>query len=156
MRNGPRASNLVGRTMHQINAQTTPEPPIRQLPALRWVEPLPEAPGSPDVLDLGALADLATASGVDLADRARAALAPLLAHDALVLVPRAAPELPAQSAGPRGLAAGLSAIDWRRAVEVGGTAADGGAVRLRLASLDAALDIAGWAATCGRVTVSLV
>src|SRR6201989_839592 len=145
-----------GRTMHQINAQTTPEPPIRRVPALRSVESLPAAPGSPDVLDLGALADLATASGVDLADRARAALAPLLAHDALVLVTPAAAELPVQIAGPRGLAGGLSAIDWRRAVEVGGTAADGGAVRLRLARLDAALDIAGWAATCGRVTVSLV
>jgi DNA-binding CsgD family transcriptional regulator len=143
--------------MHQMNPQTTPEPLLRQLPALRPVESLPAAPGrGPDTLDLGALADLATASGVDLADRARAGLAPLLPHDALVLVTPAAAELPVQIAGPRGLAEGLCAIDWRRAVEDGGAAPDGSAVRLRLASLDCALDIAGWAATCGRVTVSLV
>ena len=92
-------------------------------------------------------AALVTASAVDVADRARAALTPLLAHDALVLVTPAAAELPVQIAGPRGLSEGLSAIDWRRAVEDGVVPPDGEATRLRLASLDGGLELAGWTAT---------
>lgn len=142
--------------MHQINAETSPDPIVRPAPVLRPVEALSAIPAlGSDSVDLGALADLATASAVDAADRARAALAPLLEHDALVLVTPAAAELPVLIAGPRGLTDGLSAIDWRCAVE-DRVAPEGSAVRLRLPDLDCGLDAAGWAATSGRVRVSLV
>jgi DNA-binding CsgD family transcriptional regulator len=141
--------------MHTINAATTSESLAPPLPALRSVPSWTAALG-PDSTDLGALAALVTASAVDVADRARAALAPLLAHDALVLVAPSAAELPVQIAGPRGLSEGLTAIDWRRAVEDGVVPPDGSATRLRLGGLDCGLELAGWTATTGRVSVSLI
>jgi DNA-binding CsgD family transcriptional regulator len=106
-------------------------------------------------MDPGALAALMTASGVDVAARARAALTPLLRHDALVLVTSSSAGLPVRIAGPRGLREGLAAVDWRRAVEHG-AAADGSATRLKLPDLGGGLELAGWAANSGGVTVSLV
>lgn len=140
--------------MH-TNAATTPEPLVHPLPALRSV-PSWSAASGPDSTNLGALAALMTASAVDVVDRARAALTPVLPHDALVLVAPAAAELPVQISGPRGLSEGLSAIDWRRAVEDGVVPPDGEASRLRLPRLDCGLELAGWIATTGRVSVSLI
>ncbi|WP_270043595.1 helix-turn-helix transcriptional regulator [Solirubrobacter ginsenosidimutans] len=141
--------------MNTINAATTSESLVHPLPALRSVPTWTAALG-PDSTDLGALAALVTASAVDVADRARTVLAPLLAHDALVLVTPSAAELPVQIAGPRGLSEGLTAVDWRRAVEDDVVPPDGAATRLRLGSLDCGLEVAGWTATTGRVSVSLV
>jgi DNA-binding CsgD family transcriptional regulator len=141
--------------MNTINAATTSESLVHPLPALRPVPTWTPALG-PDSTDLSALAALVTASAVDVADRARAALAPLLAHDALVLVTPSAAELPVQIAGPRGLSEGLTAVDWRRAVEDDAVPPDGAATRLRLGSLDCGLEVAGWTATTGRVSVSLI
>jgi DNA-binding CsgD family transcriptional regulator len=107
------------------------------------------------VVDPGAAADLVTASGVDVATRARAALSPLLPHDALVLVTPASAGFPVQIAAPRGLREGLAAIDWRGIV--GGDAApEGTATRLTLSEVDGGLDLAGWVATSGKLSVSLV
>jgi hypothetical protein len=64
-----------------------------------------------------------TAPGVEVADLARAALAPHLRHDALVLVTSASAGLPVRIAATRGLHASLGAVDWPRAAEHG-TAAD--------------------------------
>src|ERR1700742_4886865 len=141
--------------MHTIKAATTPESPVHPVPALRSV-PSWTAALDPDSTDLGALAALVTASAVDVADRARTALAPLLAHDALVLVAPSAAELPVQISGPRGLSEGLTAVDWRRAVEDDTVPPDGSATRWRLGSLDCGLEVVGWTAPTGRVSVSLI
>jgi DNA-binding CsgD family transcriptional regulator len=106
-------------------------------------------------MDPGALADLVAASGIDVAATARAALASLLPHDALVLVTPASAGFPVQIAAPRGLREGLAAIDWRRMVDCG-AASEGTAARLPLSELDGELELAGWVATSGRLSVSLV
>src|SRR5262249_57135108 len=102
-----------------------------------------------EAVDPGALGDLAACSGGDVAERARAVLSPLLAHDALILVTPASPGFPVQIAAPRGLREGLAAIEWMRMVD--GTAPEGTAARLPLAKLDTRLDVAGWVATSGRL-----
>jgi DNA-binding CsgD family transcriptional regulator len=142
--------------MQQRNAQALSVLPAPRVRALHAVEPLPAAAWSgAKSVDPGALADLVAASGVDAAAGARAALAPMLAHDALVLVTPASAGFPVQIAAPRGLREGLAAIDWRGLVD-GGVAADGSAARLALPELESGLELAGWIATSGRVTVSLV
>jgi DNA-binding CsgD family transcriptional regulator len=142
--------------MHQHHAHTRSRPSGREGRVLRSVRTPPPAigPGG-DTLDPGALADLIAASGDDVAARARAALAPLLPHDALVLVTPASPGFPVQIAAPRGLREGLSAIEWDRMVD-GDTAEEGTAARLVLSKLSSGLDVAGWVATTGRLSVSLV
>jgi DNA-binding CsgD family transcriptional regulator len=142
--------------MQQHYAETSPLRPARQRRALHPVHALRSAAGpSGEVMDPGALADLVAASGIDVAARARAALAPLLPHDALVLVTPASAGFPVQIAAPRGLREGLAAIDWRRMVD-GGAASEGTATRLPLSELECGLEVAGWAATSGRLTVALV
>jgi DNA-binding CsgD family transcriptional regulator len=142
--------------MQQHHAQTRSLRPARERRALHPVQTVPRAAGpSEEVVDPGALADLVAASGIDVAARARAALGPLLPHDALVLVTPASAGFPVQIAAPRGLRESLAAIDWRRLVD-GGTAAEGTAVRLPLTELECGLDVAGWVATSGRLTVALV
>jgi hypothetical protein len=100
-------------------------------------------------MDPGILAALTTASGVEVADLARAALVPLLRHDALVLVTRASAGLLVRIAAPRGLRESLVAVDWRRVVEHG-TAADGTATGLQLPDLDGRLKLSGWGGELGR------
>jgi DNA-binding CsgD family transcriptional regulator len=142
--------------MQPNHAQTSPRLTAPRGRALYPVDALPPA-AEPhgESLDPGALADLVAASGVDVAPLARAALSPLLSHDALVLVTPTSGGFPVQIAAPRGLREGLAAIDWRRMVD-GGTAAEGTAARLALAELDGGLELAGWVATSARLTVSLV
>lgn len=154
--NGPAdEESRLARPMHTTNAATTSESLGRPVPGLRSV-PSWTATSGPESTNLGALSALVTASAVDVADRARTALTPLLAHDALVLVAPAAAELPVQIAGSRGLSEGLSAIDWRRAIEDGVVPPDGEATRLRLTGIDGGLELAGWTATAGRVSISLI
>jgi DNA-binding CsgD family transcriptional regulator len=136
--------------------QLTSEPPASERPFLWPVDAPSSALGAGEgAVDPGALADLVAASGVDVAARAREALAPLLAHDALVLVTPSSTALPVRVAGHRALRERLAATDWRRTVE-GAAAADGTAARLKLPPNEGALALAGWAATSGGVTVSLV
>ncbi|MDX6465482.1 MAG: hypothetical protein QOI27_522, partial [Gaiellaceae bacterium] len=124
--------------------------------ALHSVQPPPPDGGPQDQrLDPGALAALVTASGIDVAARARTALTPLLPHDALILVTPASGGFPVQIVAPRGLREGLATIDWRRMVDAG-AAAEGTAQRLPLSDLEGDLELAGWVATSGRLSVSLV
>jgi DNA-binding CsgD family transcriptional regulator len=142
--------------MQQQTAQSRPSLPPREERALHAVEAVPPAPGiGEDTLDPAALADLVAASSVDVAARARAALAPLLPHDALVVVTPASAGFPVQIAAPRGLRDGLTVIDWRQMVDAGATA-EGTAARLRLPKLGGDLDLAGWVAKSERFSVSLV
>jgi DNA-binding NarL/FixJ family response regulator len=162
--------------MEQLEAQIRSQQPARQgrtLYSVRTPPPPagPEAPGmdpsaiadlvAPVVgseglgVDPGAIADLVAASGVDVAVRARAALAPLAGFDALVLVTPVSGGFPVQIAAPRGLRDGLAAVDWRRLVDAG-VGVEGSAVRLGLSRLEGGLDVAGWVATSGRLSVSLV
>jgi DNA-binding CsgD family transcriptional regulator len=142
--------------MQQRQSHTTPRLPTRERRALHPVHDLlPVAGPGREVVDPGALADVVAASGIEVAASARAALAPLLPHDALVLVTPASAGFPVQIAAPRGLREGLAAIDWRRMVD-GRAASDGTAVRLSLAGLECDLELAGWVATSGQQTVSLV
>src|SRR5262245_35603074 len=105
--------------------------------------------GAADAVDPAALGDLVACSGGDVADRARAALTPLLAHGALVRGPPASPRFPVQIAAPRGPREGRAAIEWMRMAD--GTAPEGTAARLPLAKLETGgLDVAGWVATSGR------
>jgi DNA-binding CsgD family transcriptional regulator len=140
----------------QHYAQTSPLRPARERRALHPVHALRPAAGPiGEVMDPGALADLVAASGIDVAARARAALAPLLPHDALVLVTPASAGFPVQIAAPRGLREGLAAIDWRRMVD-GAAGSEGTAARLPLSELECGLEVAGWVATSGQLTVALV
>ena len=149
-------ATMCREAMHQHYAHTRSRPSGREGRVLRPVRTPPPASGpAGDTLDPGALADLIAASGDDVAARARAALAPLLPHDALVLVTPASPGFPVQIAAPRGLREGLSAIEWDRMVD-GDTAEEGTAARLVLSKLSSGLDVAGWVATTGRLSVSLV
>jgi DNA-binding CsgD family transcriptional regulator len=141
--------------MQPQQVQSTLPLPVRHGRTLRPVEPLPPLVGPAGELDPGTLADLIAAPGVDVAARARAALSPLLPHDALVLVTPVSAGFPVQIAAPRGLREGLAGIDWRRMVE-GGATPEGTAARLPLAELDGDLQLAGWIATSGRLTASLV
>jgi DNA-binding CsgD family transcriptional regulator len=141
--------------MKQQPAHKT-SPPPREVRALRSVDaPVPVAGPAGDAPDPGALAELIAASGADVAARSRAALAPLLPLDALVLVTPASGGFPVQIEAPRGLRDGLAAIDWRRMVDAG-TPVEGAATRLSLPELDCGLDIAGWLATSGRASVALI
>jgi DNA-binding CsgD family transcriptional regulator len=127
--------------------------PFRTPPVLRPV-PAPV----PDVarpLALGALAELVACPGAEVAERARAALSPLLAHDALILVTPDSSGFPVQIAASRGLRNGLTAVEWFRIVE-GGTTAPGTVGRLQLPQLDSDLQLTGWVAASGGLTVSLI
>jgi DNA-binding CsgD family transcriptional regulator/signal transduction histidine kinase len=142
--------------MQQQSAQSRLPPPTREERVLHSVEARPLGPGlGEDALDPGALADLVAASSVDVAARARVALAPLLPHDALVVVTPASAGFPVQIAAPRNLREGLAAIDWRSLADAGPTA-EGTAARLPVPKLDCKLELAGWVATSARCTVSLV
>jgi DNA-binding CsgD family transcriptional regulator len=143
--------------MQQLDVQRRFSESVGEGRGLYSVAPLPVVAGSGGVADPGGLADLVGASGVEVAARARAVLAGLLAFDALVLVTPASGGFPVQIAAPRGLRDGLAAIDWRRLVEAGGAGQGaGGAARLALSRMDSGLDLAGWVACSGRVSVSLV
>src|SRR5262245_49025886 len=128
---------------------------IPRLPEPRLLRAVHLPAGSDsDSVDPGALGDLVACAGGDVADKARAALTPLLPHDALILVTPASPGFPVQISAPRGLREGLAAIEWMRMVD--GTAPDGTAARLPLTKLDLGLDVAGWVATSGRLTISMI
>jgi DNA-binding CsgD family transcriptional regulator len=141
--------------MRQRHAQNRHRPAVHQPRVLRPVHVPPPAPAGGETLDPGALADLVAAPGADVAERARAALAPVLGHDALVLVTPASAAFPVQIAASRGLREGLTAIEWIRMVD-SGTTPEGSAARLRLPDLEGGLDLAGWVATSGGQSVSLV
>jgi DNA-binding CsgD family transcriptional regulator len=108
-----------------------------------------------DVEALPALADLVCASTEQMAERARAALAPVLPHDALVVVAPSADGLPVRIAAPGELQERLAAIDW---LSIMATAATGepGARRFAGPNVIAGLRAAGWVAASAGVEVAVI
>jgi DNA-binding CsgD family transcriptional regulator len=126
-------------------------------PRARRLRPVPS--GAADTrgrLDPAMLADLVTASGTGVAEQARAALMPVLAHDALVLVTPDSAGAPVQIAAPPGLRDPLAEVEWSQIVAAAGGAAEGTAVRLALHDVVAGLSTAAWSATSGGCTAWLV
>jgi DNA-binding CsgD family transcriptional regulator/signal transduction histidine kinase len=110
-----------------------------------------------DALELEAIADLVAASGDEMADQARAALEPVLAHDALVLVTPSSPGFPVRIAASRGLRERLAGVAWDTLVgEPDATAPADGAVRMILPDLIGGLRVVGFVASSGGSTVALV
>jgi DNA-binding CsgD family transcriptional regulator len=126
------------------------------------ISPTPaDSGGSParlattDTVDLAALADLVTAPTDELAESARAALGPVLAHRALVLVSPAAGGFPVRIAAPSELRDRLAAIDWLGIV---GNAipSDDGASRFAVPDGIAGLRAAGWVASLEGSGLALI
>jgi DNA-binding CsgD family transcriptional regulator len=144
--------------MRPTTAQPKPLESAHPVPALRTVLAPPAAAEEPELLgdlDPEAIGELLCAPGALVAQRARAVLAPLLPHDALVLVTPASAGFPVQIAASRGLREGLAAIGWCRLVKAA-PRAEGAVARLQLTQLDGGLQLAGWVATSGPITTSLV
>jgi DNA-binding CsgD family transcriptional regulator len=114
------------------------------------------SPGSlrPEI-EFEALVELVSASSNEVADRAHAALAPALAHDALVLVTPGSAGLPVQMAAPPELLKRLASFDWSTVVEHE-PPEDGCAARVALPDLIGGMRVAGWAARVGSFTVTLI
>jgi DNA-binding NarL/FixJ family response regulator len=111
------------------------------------------AGGVPD--QLPALADLVCASTEETADRARAALAPVLPHDALVVVSPSVDGLPVRIAAPSELRERLAAIDWS-GIAASEQPFEEGARRCSIPAAIAGLRSVGWVASSGGATVLLV
>ncbi|HMJ36601.1 MAG TPA: LuxR C-terminal-related transcriptional regulator [Baekduia sp.] len=124
-------------------------------PHLRVAEAAPDAgPGWPEA-DFRALAELVSARGFEVAERAQAALAPVLPHDALVLVTPGSPDLPVQIAAPPELLERVVGFDW--SAMVGSDLPEGcGATRLVLPDLGGGVRLAGWVAGAGKQAVALI
>jgi DNA-binding CsgD family transcriptional regulator len=136
-------------TARAARAEQTPRPNLhvaRRAPG--------RSTGWPEV-DFRALADLVGAPGFEVAERAQLALAPVLPHDALVLVTPGSPGLPVQIAAPPELMERLAAFDW--ASVIGGELPDeGSAIRLVLPDVSGGVRLAGWMAGAGKSAVALI
>jgi DNA-binding CsgD family transcriptional regulator len=90
-----------------------------------------------------------------MAARAQAALAPILAHDALVIVAPGADGLPVRIAAPADLRERLAAIDW---TAIAGATPPPGESALRVVVPDgvAGLRSAGWVASSAGVGVMMI
>jgi DNA-binding CsgD family transcriptional regulator len=108
-----------------------------------------------DTVDLAALADLVTAPTDELAESARAVLAPVLPHRALVLVSPAASGMPVRISAPSELRERLAAIDWL-GIAASAIPSDDGASRVAVPDGIAGLRAAGWAASSGGSGVALI
>jgi DNA-binding CsgD family transcriptional regulator/signal transduction histidine kinase len=125
--------------------------------AARAVRPRHGHEIQPDAIELTAIADLVAAAGHEVADRARAALGPVLPHDALVLVTPASSGFPVQIAASRGLRERLAGVAWDTLIgEPQGSVPENGAVRLIVPDVIGGLRTAGWMACSGGSRVALV
>jgi DNA-binding CsgD family transcriptional regulator len=118
-------------------------------------ESLPVPHPSADTGLLTAIADLATSTTEELAERARAAISQVLAHEALVIVAPNADSLPVRIAAPGELQKRLAAIDWLSLVGDLMLSADG-AGRVRVPDTIAGMRPAGWVASSGGFGVALI
>jgi DNA-binding CsgD family transcriptional regulator/signal transduction histidine kinase len=100
--------------------------------------------GHTDVLPM--LSDLVCASTEETAERARAALSPVLRHDALVIVAPSADGLPVRIAAPHELQERLATIDWP-AIAASAQPYEEGARRFSVPDVIAGLRAAGWVAS---------
>ncbi|MEA2341101.1 MAG: hypothetical protein QOG11_1178 [Solirubrobacteraceae bacterium] len=130
-------------------------PSAPSAPVLRSVPPL-DRQRTGGGLDLAALADMMTASGSSAAKHARRALAPVIAHDALVLLTPDWAGAPVQIAAAPRVRDRLAATEWSPMVRMADKAEDGTAVRITLHHTLDGLSTAGWTATSGTCTVWLM
>ncbi|MDX6451603.1 MAG: hypothetical protein QOH16_1652 [Gaiellaceae bacterium] len=110
---------------------------------------------SPAELEAAALADLVYAPRAELADRAQAALWPLIPHEALVLVTPGWPASSVQVAAPPSLSERLAGAEWWSLcgnVQL----AHGEACALDLPDVVGGLRISGWAASAEGLEVALI
>src|ERR1700760_1648656 len=107
-----------------------------------------------DPVPLPALADLVCASTEEMAERARTALAPVLPHQALVIVAPGSDGLPVRIAAPPELKERLAAIDWSKIAAA--QSYDEGVRRVPVPDAIAGLRAAGWSASSAGVGVVLV
>jgi DNA-binding CsgD family transcriptional regulator/signal transduction histidine kinase len=125
--------------------------PARAFPLAAEAEALPAF----DVDALPALAELVCASTEQMAERARTALAPILPHQALVIVAPTADGLPVRIAAAADLHERLAAIDW---ISIMATAqpCEEGTRRFAVPDAVAGLHAAGWVASSASVDVALI
>ncbi|HUE25592.1 MAG TPA: LuxR C-terminal-related transcriptional regulator [Solirubrobacteraceae bacterium] len=110
---------------------------------------------SGDATLLAAVAELATATTEELAERARSALAPVLPHQALVILAPNAESLPVRIAAPDELRQRLAAIDWTGLIG-GEIAAEDGASRIAVPDAIAGLRPGAWVAGSGGSGIALI
>jgi DNA-binding CsgD family transcriptional regulator len=141
--------------MADLSAGTQRELYRRDAPVL---QPVPSpVPDRRDVaVAAGPLADLATAATASVAEKARAALTPVLPHDALILVTPASAGAPVQIAAAPTLRAPLAAIEWSRIVADARVAREGTTERVLVPDIVDGLITTAWSATTGGCTVWLV
>ena len=144
------------RAMFEASADIQPDVPKPRAPRLRSVPPIDDRRDAGERLDLAALGDLVSAPSTGVAELARTALAPVLPHDALVLLTPASAGAPVQIAAAPDLRDGLAAIEWSRFMRLDSGAAEGNAVRIALQDVMDGLSTAAWSATSGGCTVWLV
>jgi DNA-binding CsgD family transcriptional regulator len=106
-------------------------------------------------VDLARLADLVAASTDEVAECARAALLPLLPHQALVIVTPGTSGLPVRIAAPSDVHDRLAAIDWLSLVGSAMPSEDG-AWPFAVPDAIAGLRAAGWIANSGGAAVALI
>ncbi|HEY2317317.1 MAG TPA: LuxR C-terminal-related transcriptional regulator [Solirubrobacteraceae bacterium] len=134
--------------------------PVRSGLTLASVAPAPvvgdaDTSSTFDLEVLPALADLVCASTEQMAERARAALALAVPHDALVIVAPSADGLPVRIAASGELQERLAAIDWLSIVATATTGRDG-VRRFPAPDAIAGLRAAGWVAGSAGVEVALI
>ena len=110
---------------------------------------------SSDASLLTGVAELASATTEELADRARAAIAPVLPHQALVIVAPGAESLPVRIAAPDELRQRLAAIHWPSLI-AGEIATEDGAVRVTVPDAVAGLRPAAWVASSSGSGIALI
>jgi DNA-binding CsgD family transcriptional regulator len=112
-----------------------------------------------DAIALNAIGDLLSAPADQVAARARAALEPVLSHDALVLVTPGSPRFPVLIACSRGLRERLASVPWESLVDDPFATESGSAVRaarLALPDLAGGLRVVGWMAGSAGARVGLL
>jgi DNA-binding CsgD family transcriptional regulator len=104
---------------------------------------------------LAAVAELVSSTTEERAERARVVIAPVLSHDALVLVAPSAESLPVRIAAAIELRRALAAIDWF-ALAAGAIRPGDGAARVMISDTIAGLRPAAWVASSGGFGVALI
>jgi DNA-binding CsgD family transcriptional regulator/signal transduction histidine kinase len=153
-------ASIVGMSFAATLAEDDGPDPVRPAPRLaaaRTISFAAEAEALPafDVDALPALVELVCASSEQMAERARAALAPILPHHALIIVTPTADGLPVRIAAAADQHERLAAIDW---LSIMATAqpCEEGARRFAVPDTIAGLRVAGWVASSAGIDVALI
>ncbi|WP_346272444.1 hypothetical protein, partial [Pseudonocardia sp.] len=125
------------------------------MPVLRPV-PSPAPDYRDGALEPAALADLVTAATSAVAEQARAVLARVVPHEALVLVTPASAGAPVQIAAAPRFRDALASIEWSRVVTDAGAAREGTTERVLVPDIVDGLTTTAWSATTGGCTIWLV